>query len=126
MHVALNLGRRRGDGVTYRRGQGTVEQELEKLQSAVEYIDPRVCDLEADVRELRTDRDSAKGLLKGIAVLQVLIIGLLIALFSWGLNHMTFHSDWERPYHSENAPQNALQLGEQSKEVQAPIELKGK
>ena len=100
-----NLGRRRGDGVTYKRGQGSVEQELEKLQSAVEYIDPRLCDIEEDVRELRTDRDKGIGMLKVIAVLQVLIIGLLIALFQWGLSHTSFHSDWERPQHSENAPQ---------------------
>ena len=94
--------------MTYKRGQGSVEQELEKLQSAVEYIDPRLCDIEEDVRELRTDRDKGIGMLKVIAVLQVLIIGLLIALFQWGLSHTTFHSDWERPQHSGvEAPQNS-------------------
>jgi len=87
-----------------------VEQELERLQSAVEYIDPRVCAIEEDVRDLRSFRDSASGILKVIAVLQVLIIGLIVSLFSWGLNHMTFHSDFERPQlHSENAPQQAAQ-----------------
>lgn len=101
-----NQGRRRGDGVTYQRGQGTVEQELEKVQSVLEYLDPRVCDVEADVRELRTDRDTAKGMLKIIVLLQVLIVGLIVAAFSWGLNHMTFHTDYEQhPYHSENVPQ---------------------
>ena len=105
-----NLGRRRGDGVTYQRGSGTVEQELEKLQSTMELLDPRVCDLEDDVRSLRTDRDSAKGMLKVILAGQALIVGILLALFTWGLNHMTFHSDWERPQlHSENAPQQAAQ-----------------
>jgi len=94
--------------VTYKRGSGTVEQELEKLQSAVEYIDPRVCTVEEDVRELRSDRDSAKGMLKVILLGQALIVGLLIALFSWGLNHMTFHSDWEQPQRSGvQAPKSA-------------------
>jgi len=35
-----------------------------------------------------------------------LIVGLIVAAFSWGLNHMTFHTDYEQhPYHSENVPQ---------------------
>lgn len=76
------------------------------MQSTLELLDPRVCDLEEDVRDLRSDRDSAKGMLKAIAALQVLIIGLLIALFSWGLNHMTFHADFDQ--HSQNAPQQAI------------------
>jgi len=85
-----------------------VEQELEKLQSAVEYIDPRLCNIEEDVKDLRSDRDRGIGMLKVIAVLQVLIIGLLIALFQWGLSHTSFHSDWERPQHSGvEAPQSA-------------------
>ncbi len=100
-----NQGRRRGDGLTFQRGSGDVEQELEKLQSWAEHVHPQICELEQDVRELRSDRDRAMGMLRVIAVLQVLIIGVMVALFSWGLNHMTFHSDWERPQHSENAPQ---------------------
>lgn len=89
-----NLGRRRGDGVTYRRGQGSVEQELEKVQSTLELMDPRLTDVEADVRDLRSDRDSAKGMLKVILLMQGLIVGLMIALFSWGLNHVTFRANW--------------------------------
>jgi hypothetical protein len=102
-----NLGRRWGDAVTYQRGQGSVERELEKVQSCLESLDPAVQRLEEDVRELRSDRDEHKGMLRVIAVLQVLIVGLLIALFSWGLNHMTFHSDFEQ--HSRNNPQQATQ-----------------
>ena len=104
-----NLGRRRGDGLTYQRGSGDTDTELEKLQSWAEYIHPRFVEVEEDVRELRSDRDSAKGVLKVIAALQVLIIGLLVALFSWGLNHMTFHSDYEStPYHSKvQSPQTS-------------------
>jgi len=104
-----NLGRRRGDGVTYKRGSGSLEQELEKVQSTLELLDPRVCDMEEDVRELRMDRDTAKGMLRVIIALQGIVIMILIALFSWGLNHMTFHSDWERPQHSQNAPQLSQQ-----------------
>ena len=48
------------------------------------------------MRELRADRDRAYGMLKVIAALQVVIIGMFIAVFTWGLNHMTFHSDYER------------------------------
>jgi len=79
--------------------------ELSKVQGVLEALDPAVAVLEEDVRQLREDRASAMGMLKVIAVLQVLIVGLLVSLFSWGLNHMTFHSDYERPERTQNVPQ---------------------
>lgn len=97
----VQFGRRQGDELTYSRGSGDTDTELEKLQSWAEYIHPHFLEVEADVRALRTWRDSTIGMLKVIATLQVLIIGLIIAAFTWGLNHMTFHSDYEpRPEHS--------------------------
>ena len=104
----MNLGRRRGDELGYQRGSGSVEVELANLQSEVEAIGPRLRVVEEDVRELRADRDRAYGMLKVIAALQVVIIGMFIAVFTWGLNHMTFHSDYERPEHSGlSSPQNS-------------------
>ena len=91
--------------VTYRRGSGSVEVELANIQSCLEELTPDVDDLKRDVRELRADRDRAYGMLKVIALLQVLIIGLLIALFEWGLNHMSFHADFiEVPHSSISQP----------------------
>ena len=90
------FGRRRGDGLTYLRGSGSLEVEVANMQSAIERIDPALYDVTDRVDSLESDRDSAKGMLKVIAVLQGLIILLLVALFSWGLNHMEFHSSYER------------------------------
>jgi hypothetical protein len=95
-----NLGRRRGDGVGYQRGTGSVEVELANLQSEVERIGPIIRDSADRIDNLESDRDSAKGMLKVIAVLQTIMILSFIALLGWGLNHVTFHSDWERPEHS--------------------------
>ena len=95
-----NLGRRRGDNLGYQRGSGSVEVELANLQSEVERIGPVVRNVEDRVDDLESSRDSISGMLKVIAGLQVLVVGMLIALFSWGLNHMTFHSEWEKPEHS--------------------------
>lgn len=105
-----NLGRRRGDGLTYQRGQGPVNEELLAIQICLESLHPEVVDQGKRINDLESSRDKAWGLLKVIAALNVLTIGLIIAAFTWGLNHATFHSDWEKPqYHSENAPQSATQ-----------------
>ncbi len=95
-------GRRRGDGVSYKRGSGSVEVELANVQSCLEELHPTIMDLEYDVRELRSDRDSVKGMLKVIVAFQALIVGLIITLFSWGLNHMTFRADFYESPHSSN------------------------
>ena len=79
------------------------------MQSTLEMLDPRVCDLEAEVKELRTDRDTAKGMLRVIIVLQGFVIMLIVAFFAWGLNHVTFHSDFERQEHTQNVPQLSQQ-----------------
>lgn len=103
-----NLGRRRGDGVTYRRGQGSVEMELLNVQLCLESLHPEVVDQAARIDDLESARDGAKMLLKVIAGMQALIFGAILALFSWGLNHMTFHSDWEKPEHSRvQSPQDS-------------------
>ena len=105
-----NLGRRRGDGVTYQRGSKDTDTELERLQSWAEHIDPCIKLLEEDVRELRDFRNTVSGVMKVVAALQVVIVGILIAMFSWGLNHMTFHSDYEPPQHSQvQKPQAATE-----------------
>jgi hypothetical protein len=93
--------------VTYRRGGDSVEMELSKIQSYIEdVISPTLNEFDKDIRELRTDRDSAKGMLKVIVALQALIIGLIIACFSWGLNHMSFRADFYEmpPSHTQVSP----------------------
>lgn len=103
-----NLGRRRGDGVGYQRGRGSIEVEMANMQSVLEILDPKVAGIEGRVDQLESDRDTAKGMLKVIMVLEILIVGLVVALFAWGLNHMSFHSDFERPEHSDiHAPQDS-------------------
>ncbi len=92
--------------MTYRRGGDSVEMELSKIQSYIEdVISPTLNEFDKDIRELRSDRDSAKGMLKVIVALQALIIGLIIACFSWGLNHMSFRADfYESPRTSISPP----------------------
>lgn len=103
-----NPGRRRGDGLTYKHGTGSVNDELLTLQLCVESLHPDVVDLAVRVNDLESSRDSIKGMFQVIAVLQTVMILAFIALFSWGLNHMTFHSDWEPPQqHSQSAPHQA-------------------
>jgi len=106
-----NLGRRRGAGVTtYKRGSGPVNEELLAVQLCLESLHPEVVEQGARINDLESSRDTAVGMLRVIAVLQTLMILSFIALLGWGLNHVTFHSDWERPpMHSENSPQQATQ-----------------
>lgn len=92
-----NLGRRRGDLVGYQRGSENLQVEVANLQSEVERIGPILRDVAERVDDLEASRDRAYGLLKFVAGFQVLIFGMLIAMFTWGLNHMTFHSDFEQP-----------------------------
>ena len=102
-----NLGRRRGDGVTFKRGNGTVNEELLTIQLCLEALHPEVIDQAARIDDLESSRDKAYGMLKVVVVLQSIMLIAFASLFAWGLNHMTFHSDWERPQHSESAPHNA-------------------
>ena len=89
-----NLGRRRGDVVGYQRGSGSVDVELANLQSEVERIGPVVRDVEERVDDLESSRDSVGGMLKVIAASQALIIAMIVAFFTWLLNHVTFHANW--------------------------------
>ena len=82
--------------MAYQRGRGSVEVELANLQSAVEDAVPRISRLEANVDDLQSDRDSLKGSLRVIiwmnGIMLSLLIALIIALFSWGLNHLSMHA----------------------------------
>ena len=92
--------------LTYKRGGESTDMELAKIQGYIEdVINPALIEFDKDIRELRSDRDSAKGMLRVIVALQALIIGLIIACFSWGLNHMSFRADfYEVPHSSISQP----------------------
>ncbi len=91
--------------MSYRRGGESVEMELSKIQGYLEdVINPALIEFDKDIRELRSDRDNAKGMLKVIVALQALIIGLIISLFSWGLNHMSFRADFYEPPRTSISP----------------------
>ena len=79
-----DYGRRRGDGVGYQRGSGSVEVELANLQSAVERIDPDVRECKDRVDSLEGTRDNVRGMLWLILAGQGLVVGLIL----WGLNHV--------------------------------------
>lgn len=83
--------------MTYRRGNGSVEVELANLQSAVEFLDPTVASLAQRTDSLESNRDWVKGALWVIMGLNVFILGILVSLATWALNHMTIKANFDSP-----------------------------
>lgn len=58
-------------------------------------VDPTLGDLEKRTDSLEQDRDTLKGSLRVIiwlnGVIIAMIIGGMVALFAWGLGHITIH-----------------------------------
>jgi hypothetical protein len=89
-----------GGHVGFKRGNGSVEVELANVQSCLEVLDPLVRDaggLEARVNILESDRDEWKGSLRVIIWLNGVIIGILLLLLGWCLQHVTIRADFAPP-----------------------------
>jgi hypothetical protein len=98
--------------------------ELALVQAEVERIGPIVRDHADRIDDLEASRDRIKGMFIVLVVLQSLVFILVGALFGWGLNHMTFHSDYEpREPHSsvQSQPTDSQMTQDEPKEIQAPI-----
>jgi hypothetical protein len=76
--------------MAFRRGTGSVEVELASVQTYLEgTVDPAICQID----ELLAFKNKTQGQFTVIIVLNsailVLVTGLIITLFTWGLNHIT-------------------------------------
>jgi hypothetical protein len=98
--------------MVYQRGTGSVELELSRVQSCLEVVDPKVDDLADRVDSLEATRDKIEGKFTVIVWLVgvniTLMLSLLVALFTWGLNHITVRVyDVKPQLTSTSIPQNA-------------------
>lgn len=79
--------------MTFRRGTGSVEVELASIQTWAEGIDPVVEGHTAEIGQLRTFKDSTEGKFTVIVwmngIILALVTGMIVALFAWGLSHIT-------------------------------------
>lgn len=70
------------------------------MQSCLEVLDPLVRDkggIEERVDGLESDRDNWKGSLRVIIWLNGVIIGILLLLGGWCLQHLTIRANFDNP-----------------------------
>jgi hypothetical protein len=96
--------------VGFKRGKDSIEVELANVQSCLEVLDPLIRDrggLEERVDELESDRDTWKGSLRIIIWLNGVIIGILLLLGGWCLQHLTIRASFDKSDQSQNLPQDS-------------------
>jgi hypothetical protein len=108
--------------MAYFRGSGSVEVELARVQSWVEDADPRIDAVEKAQEKVQSDIDGWKGsqrvIIWLIGVNISLMCGLIIALFVWGLDHITLKAHFTDPIYQSF--QNTQQLSSDSTIATAP------
>jgi hypothetical protein len=80
--------------VTFRRGTGSLEVEVASIQTYLEgTVEPVLNDHTDQISDLKTFKDKTQGQFTVIIVLNSIILtlvaALIVALFSWGLSHIT-------------------------------------
>ena len=95
--------------MAYQRGSGSVELELSRVQSCLEILDPQMDDLAKKVDSLESSRDKLDARIAIIVWLVginiTLMVGLILSLFAWGLNHITLKVLDEKPQISHESKQ---------------------
>ena len=96
----------------YQRGTGSVEVELSRVQTTLEYLDPKMGVMEGRVDVLESFRDTIQGSLRVIiwmnGVVITILVAMILALFGWGLSRITLKV--------ENAPSGPVSGVQSSQE----------
>ncbi len=101
----MSESRKMRANVTYQRGSGSVEMELSRVQSCLEDLHPQVISQDERIDRLESKNDKAETLIKVAIAVSSFTFALVLAFFTWALNHMSFRADfYELPRTSISPP----------------------
>jgi hypothetical protein len=82
--------------VPYQRGHASLEVEVANIQSVLESLDPKVATIDCRVDSLEATRDKLDGkfviIVWLVGVNIAILIGVMVAFCTWGLNHIQIHA----------------------------------